>query len=101
MQGSTVKNNLAIVRDWRGLFRILVQSKPVRIDAHRTGNTLVASRTIPVAVEINNDDLFARVQLLLKLFWGDSRHSKFAQKAAPSNQFEADVYRQCRQYKKD
>jgi hypothetical protein len=92
MLSSTVKDDFAIARDWRSLFRIIVLSKPVRIDAHRTGNTLVASQTIPAAVQIKNHDLFARVQLLFKLFWRDPRHSKFAHKAMPSNKLAADVY---------
>jgi hypothetical protein len=50
MQSSAVKDDLAIARDWRLLTGIIVLSKPVRIDAHRTGNALMASRTIPAAV---------------------------------------------------
>jgi hypothetical protein len=50
MQGSTVKDELAIAREWRSLLGIIVLSKPIRIDAHRAGNTLVASRTVPAAV---------------------------------------------------
>jgi hypothetical protein len=61
MQGTTVKDDLAIARDRRSLLGIIVLSKPVRIDAHCAGNALMASRTIPAAVEINNHDLFARV----------------------------------------
>jgi hypothetical protein len=50
MQRSTVKDDLAIAREWRSLLGIIVPSKPVRIDAHRAGNALVASQTIPAAV---------------------------------------------------
>jgi len=50
MLSSTVKDNLAIARDWRSLLGIIVHPKPVRVDAHRAGNTSVASRTIPAAV---------------------------------------------------
>ena len=50
MQSSAVKDDFAIARDWRSLFRIIVLSKPVRIDAHRAGNALMASRTNPPAV---------------------------------------------------
>ena len=61
MQSSAVKDDLAIARDWRSLLRIIVLSKPVWIDAHRAGNSSVASRTVPAAVQINNHDRFARV----------------------------------------
>ena len=61
MLSSTVNDDLTIARDWRLFFRIIALSKPVRIDAHRAGNTLVASPTIPPAVQIKNHDLFARV----------------------------------------
>jgi hypothetical protein len=50
MQIGTVKDDLAIARDWRSLPRIIVLSKSVRIDAHRAGNTSVASQTIAAAV---------------------------------------------------
>jgi hypothetical protein len=63
MQGSTIKDDLAIAGDGHSLPGVL--SKPVGIDAHRAGNPLVASQTasqtIPTAVQINNHDLFARV----------------------------------------
>jgi len=61
MQSSTVKDDVAIARDWRSRFGIILLSKPVRIDAHRAGNSLVASGTIPAAVYINNHDRFTRV----------------------------------------
>jgi hypothetical protein len=47
------------------------------------------------------DILFARVQLLFKFFWRDSRHSRFAHKATPSNQLAADEYGQRGERKKD
>lgn len=101
MLSSTVKHDLAIAGNLRSLLGIVVLSKPVRIDAHRPGNALMASQTIPLAVEINNRDLFARVQLLFELFWRDSRHAKFAHKAMPSNKLAADVYRECSEHTKD
>jgi hypothetical protein len=61
MQSSTVKDDLPIARDWRSPFGIIVLSKPVWIDAYRAWNPLVASRTFPAAVYVNNQDLFARV----------------------------------------
>jgi hypothetical protein len=50
MRSGTVKDDLAITRDWRSLVEIIVLSKPMRIDAHRAGNAVMASRTIPAAV---------------------------------------------------
>ena len=50
MRSSTVKDNLAITRHWCSLVGIIALSKPLRIDAHRAGNALMASRTIPAAV---------------------------------------------------
>jgi hypothetical protein len=50
MQGRTVKDNLAIARDWRSFSGIVVLSKSVWIDAHRARNTSMASQTLPAAV---------------------------------------------------
>jgi hypothetical protein len=69
MRSGTVKDDLAIARDWRSVVGNIVLSQPMRIEAHRAGNTVMASPTIPAAVQINNHDFFARVQLLFKLFW--------------------------------
>src|ERR1700733_2659583 len=101
MQGSTVKDDLAIARDWRSLLGIIVPSQPVRIDAYRAGNALMAMQTLPPAVQIKNHDLFARVQLLLKLLWCDACHSKFAHKAMPSNKLAAGIHSQCGEHNKD
>jgi hypothetical protein len=50
MRSSTIKDDLAIARDWRSPVVISVLSKPMRIDAHCAGDALMASRTIPAAV---------------------------------------------------
>jgi hypothetical protein len=67
MRSSTVKDDLAIARDWRSLVGTIAlfkpalfkpalfkpaPFKPMWIDAHRAGNALMAmaSRTTPVAV---------------------------------------------------
>jgi hypothetical protein len=50
MRSGTVKDDLAIARDWRSLVGIIVLSQPMWIDAHRAGNAVMASPTIPAAV---------------------------------------------------
>ena len=50
MGSGTVKDDLAIARDWRSLLGIIVLSQPMRIDAHRAGNAVMASPAIPAAV---------------------------------------------------
>ena len=48
MRRTTIKDDLAIARDWRSPVSVL--SEPMRIDAHCARNALMASRTIPAAV---------------------------------------------------
>jgi hypothetical protein len=48
MRLTTIKDDLAIARDWRSPVSVL--SEPMRIDTHCAGNALMASRTIPAAV---------------------------------------------------
>lgn len=50
MRSGTVKDDLAIARDWRSLVGIIVLSQPMWIDAHRAGNAVMALPTIPAAV---------------------------------------------------
>jgi hypothetical protein len=92
MRSGTVKDDLAIARDWRSLVGMIMLSQPMRIEAHRTGNAVMASPAIPAAVQINNHDFFARVQLLFKLFWRDPSHSKFAHHAMPLNKLAANIH---------
>jgi hypothetical protein len=69
-------------------------SKLLRIDAHCAGYALVASRTISAAMQIDDQDLCARIKLLFELFWGDPRHSTLTRKAMPSNKLPADEHRE-------
>jgi hypothetical protein len=65
--------------------------KPARIDANGSRNALTVPRMTPAALEINHDNLFARVQPLFELFWCDPCQAEFAHEAMPPNKLAADA----------
>jgi len=86
-----VKHDLAIARDLRFSVVRAVLFKPTRIDTNGARNAQTVPRMTPAALQIHNEDLFACVQPLFKLFGRDASQSKFAHKALPQNKLAADV----------
>jgi hypothetical protein len=93
MRTIAVKDHLAIAREGGRRFSVVgsVMSKPIRIDANGTGDALTLPRVRPAALQIDNKDLFASVQLGFELFWCDPRQSKLAYEATPPSQLAAEV----------
>jgi hypothetical protein len=65
--------------------------KPAGIDANGTGNALTLLRWMCAALQINYENLFAGVQLLFKLFWGDPCKPKLAHNSKPPDQLRGGV----------
>ena len=90
-RSSAVEDHLAIAGNVGSFVVRSVLFKPSRIDANGSRNALTVPRMTPAALQINNENLFARVQPLFELFWCDPRQSKFAHEAMPPNKLAADV----------
>jgi hypothetical protein len=50
MQSSTIKDDLAIARDWHSLVGTILLPKAMRIDTHRAANALMTSWITAAAV---------------------------------------------------
>jgi hypothetical protein len=93
MGNIAVKDHLAVARERDRRFSVVgaILFKLTRIDANGAGDALAVPRMTPAALQIDNENLFPSVQLLLEFFRCDPCQSKLAYKATPPDQLATEV----------
>jgi hypothetical protein len=82
----TVKNDLSVGGDLMVIF-------PQLFRGHKkgSGDRLWFGLEFERVADIQNHEVFARIELFLQFFWSDARHAQHAQKSSPLDIFPDDI----------